>query len=100
MTEPVPAWHRRQADRLILDVHVQPGAARSEVAGLHGARLKIRLAALAVEGEANAELLAFIARRLGVSRRSVTIEAGLKSRSKRVTVAGSTLRPEALLEGG
>jgi uncharacterized protein (TIGR00251 family) len=44
---------------------VQPGAKRTEIAGLHGEALKIRLAAPPVEGKANAALRAFIAERLG-----------------------------------
>ena len=54
-----------------------PGAARTEVAGLYGGRLKLRLAARAVDGKANAALVEFIAERLGAARRDVTIEAGL-----------------------
>ena len=75
---------------------MQPGAARTEVAGLHGGRLKLRLAARAVEGQANSALLAFIAERLGVARRDVTIEAGAGARVKRVAVRGAKRGPEAL----
>ncbi len=76
---------------------MQPGARRTEAAGLHGGRLKIRLAARAVEGAANAALVAFLAETLGVARRDVTIEAGAGSRRKRVSVRVSTRGPEALL---
>jgi len=37
---------------VILELHVQPGASRSEFAGEHGGRLKVRLAAPATEGRA------------------------------------------------
>jgi uncharacterized protein (TIGR00251 family) len=79
-------------------LHVQPGARRTEAAGLHGERLKIRLAARAVDGAANAALVAYLAERLGAARRDVVIEAGESSRQKRVSVAGASRPPETLLE--
>ncbi len=82
---------------LLLEVHVQPGAARDEVKGLHGGRLKIRLSARAVEGAANAALIEFLAARLGVAKRDVAILAGAASRVKRVAVRGARCGPEALL---
>jgi len=73
---------------LILDLHVQPGASRSEFAGRHGERIKIRLAARAVDGKANEALVEFLAGHFGVPRRNVRIVAGLKSRQKRVVIEG------------
>lgn len=73
---------------MILEVHVQPGAKRSEFAGHHGGRVKIRLAAPALENRANEALVAFLAEHYGVAKRSVRIEAGLKSRDKRVVIEG------------
>lgn len=71
---------------MILELHVQPGAARSEFAGQHGTRLKVRLAARAVDGKANAALIDFLAAHYGVPKRSVRIVSGLKSRQKRVEI--------------
>jgi uncharacterized protein len=80
-------WHQRAADgSLLLKIHVQPGARRTEVAGLHGDALKVRVAAAAVEDRANEALVAFIAQRLGVARRDVAIASGARSREKRVEV--------------
>ena len=90
-------WFRHAGERLLLEVQVQPGAARTEVAGLHDGRLKIRLGARAIDGRANAALVQFIAERLGVAKRDVTIETGATSRRKRVQVIGATRAPEALL---
>ena len=73
---------------MILDLHVQPGASRSEFAGRHGDRIKVRLAAPAVEGKANVALVEFLASYFGVPRRNVRIAAGLKSRQKRVVIEG------------
>jgi uncharacterized protein len=83
----------------VLELHVQPGAARTAVAGLHGGRLKIRLAARAVEGAANSALIEFLAERLGVPKRDVVILAGAHARAKRVAVTGARRGPDALLGG-
>jgi uncharacterized protein (TIGR00251 family) len=74
--------------KLVFELHVQPGAKRSEVVGMHGERIKIRLAAPAQDGRANAALIAFLAEELGVPKRNVSIESGLTSRQKRVLVEG------------
>ncbi len=91
-------WHRRLPDgTLILSVHAQPGATRTEVAGLHGDALKIRVAAPALEDRANAALIAFIAERLGVARRDVSLVGGAKSREKRFEIRGN-FDPRGLLK--
>ena len=91
------AWHRREGDTITLVLHVQPGAKRSEVAGLHGNALKIRLAAPPIEGRANEALLRFIAERFNVPLRNVELKQGAQSRHKRVEVRGSAVEPENLL---
>jgi uncharacterized protein len=73
---------------VILELHVQPGASRSEFAGKHGERIKVRLAARAVDGKANEALIEFLAGYYKVPKRSVRIESGLKSRQKRVVIEG------------
>jgi uncharacterized protein (TIGR00251 family) len=65
---------------------VQPGAARTEFAGRHGERIKVRLAARAVDGKANEALIEFLAGHYRVPKRNVTITSGLKSRQKRVEI--------------
>ena len=72
--------------RLVLEVHVQPGAKRTERAGTHGGRIKIRLAAPPIDGKANEALVEFLAGEYGVPKRNVTIESGLSSRQKRVSI--------------
>jgi uncharacterized protein (TIGR00251 family) len=67
---------------------VQPGASRSAFAGRHGDRIKIRLAARAIDGKANEALVEFLAQHYKVPKRNVRIESGLKSRQKRVVIDG------------
>ena len=57
-------------------------AKKTEVAGLHGDALKIRLAAPPVDGKANAALLSFVAERLGIAKSSVSLKSGQTSRRK------------------
>lgn len=91
-------WWRRDGESLILVLHVQPGAKRSEIAGLHGEALKIRLAAPPVEGRANEALLRFIADNFNVPLRQVTLKQGAQSRHKTVLISGSKIDPECLLQ--
>lgn len=85
----MPAWLRASGDDVVLHLHVQPGAKKTEIAGEHGNALKLRLGAPPVDGRANECLIAFLAGRLGVPKSHVVIEAGDTSRSKRVRVAGA-----------
>lgn len=73
---------------ITLRLRVQPRASRTEVVGPYGGGLKIRVAAPPVEGEANQELLRFLAKRLGVARSAVTIRSGAGARSKVAAVEG------------
>lgn len=94
MAENYPDWLKAQGQGSLLQIHVQPGAARGAIAGQHGDALKVRVAAPAVEGAANAALLDFVARWLELSRREVTIQRGDKSRRKLLWVAAP---PEEVL---
>ena len=91
----MPACRRDGAD-LVLDVRVQPRAASSELAGLHGERLRVRLQAPPVDGKANAALLEFMAGVFGIPRARVTIEHGLAGRDKRLRLRGVTSVPAPL----
>ncbi len=78
----------------MLTLHVQPGAKRTEVAGVHGDALKIRLAAPPVDGKANAALLRFLAAAFGVPQRAVTLVRGETSRQKTVRIEAPRERPD------
>jgi uncharacterized protein (TIGR00251 family) len=78
------------ASPIRVTVYVQPRAAQTAVAGMHGGHVKIRLAAPPVDGAANAALVTFIAERLGITKRQVRVVAGLTSRQKVVEIEGVT----------
>jgi uncharacterized protein (TIGR00251 family) len=71
---------------LTVSVRVHPGASREGVVLLPDGSLDVRLRARAVEGQANAALLALLADRLGLRRREVEIVSGERSRQKRVRI--------------
>lgn len=73
-----------------LVVHVVPRARRTETAGVHGDAIRVRLAAPPVDGAANAELVRFVAQRLGVARGAVRIAGGARGRRKTLEITGVT----------
>lgn len=75
---------------VVLTVHVQPKASRTEYVGIYGNALKIRVAAPPIDGAANDELVRFLADCCAVSPGSISIHAGAKSRAKRVIIKGVT----------
>ena len=82
------SWLVADGDGVTLRLHIQPGAKKTEVAGLYGEALKIRLAAPPVDGKANASLIAFLADQLGVPKPAASPPSGESSRAKRVHVSG------------
>ena len=73
-----------------LPVKVVPGAARSEVAGLLGAAVKVRVAAPPQGGQANRAVCALLAERLGLPLAQVTVVAGPASPVKVIGLVGIT----------
>jgi uncharacterized protein len=71
-----------------LAFHIVPNAKTDRVIGKHGASIKIKLRAPAVEGKANAALREFLAAQLQISKREIVLERGHKSRTKLVSIGG------------
>ncbi|SHE29403.1 hypothetical protein SAMN02745206_00045 [Desulfacinum infernum DSM 9756] len=65
-----------------LTLTIQPNAKKTELAGIHDASLRIRIAAPPVEGAANKECIRFLAKFFGLSKSRVKILQGEKSRNK------------------
>jgi len=92
------SWYQIDRAGVTIQIHAQPGAKRTEVSGLYGDCLKLRLASPPVDGKANDCLIAFLAERLGVKRGQVTITRGLSSRRKTVFVTMAPFQPDSLLK--
>ena len=86
-------WYKHDKDTVTLDVYVQPGAKRTEIVGLHGDAIKIRLASPPIDGRANDTLLKFIAQLFDVPVRQVLLKRGVRSRHKRIVITGSIVDP-------
>lgn len=71
----------------ILDIKVKPGARRSALSEQPDGTWLAEVKAPPVEGKANAEVIALVARAFGVRRAQVEIRSGAGSRLKRVQIA-------------
>ncbi|GIL03677.1 MAG: hypothetical protein BroJett031_01970 [Betaproteobacteria bacterium] len=84
----LPGWLAAVSGGAVVALHIQPGARRSAVVGVHAGRLKLALQAPPVEGRANEALVAYLAAVLRIPRRQVLLVAGKHSRAKRVELRG------------
>ena len=78
-------------DQCRFAVRVTPRAAKPGIGGWRDAgegrrELEVRVASAPADGAANAEVVALIAKELGVAKRDVTIAGGETSRHKRVRI--------------
>lgn len=96
MTGSVP-WLEQTPEGVLIRIQAQPKASKSEVSGLHGdpPRLKIRIAAPPVEGEANQELLRFLKKALRGPGVTLELARGHSSKSKDVLCRG--MSPEEIV---
>ena len=81
----------------MLDLHIQPGAKKNKVVGLHGGALKLRIASPPVDGRANAALITYLAAALGVPKQSLAVIRGETSRRKTVRVSDPRADPSRMV---
>lgn len=84
----LPPCIRVQGGVVTLSVKAQPRASRTEVAGLFGDELKIKVAAPPVDGAANQALIEFLAETLGVAKRDITLARGASASHKQFAISG------------
>jgi uncharacterized protein (TIGR00251 family) len=87
----LPSYVKASKGTVVLEVFVQPRAARDAIAGIHGSALKLKVKAPPEGGRANAaveDLIAGVLRRGGLRVRAEVV-AGFSSRSKRVEIRGA-----------
>jgi uncharacterized protein (TIGR00251 family) len=99
MPTPWPCLAATADGRCLLTVAVIPNARRTEAVGLHDGALRVRLAAPPLEGRANDELVAWLARALGVQRRAIEIRHGASGRRKRLLLGCELAVVAAWLDG-
>ncbi len=76
-----------KGEETLIFTHVQPRAAKSGLCGLFGQRLKIRIGSAPVDGEANRECIAFLARIFDLPKSEVRLLKGAQSRDKTFVVS-------------
>jgi uncharacterized protein len=69
-------------------LYVQPGASKTQIAGIHDGLTKVRVAAPPVDGAANKALVEFVAKRLRIPKVRVRVVSGLTSRRKVLEIDG------------
>ncbi len=82
-----------------LVVHVQPRASKTEVVGLHGDAIKLRISAPPVDGAANAEVVRFLVETLRIPRRQVRLVQGDTGRRKVIEATGISVAETATALG-
>ncbi|WP_456429263.1 DUF167 domain-containing protein [Nitratifractor sp.] len=76
-------FYESDGESVSLKIKAQPGASRSEFAGLYGEEaIKIRIAAAAVEGAANKELVKFLSKAFKVPKSSIRFKSGETAKIK------------------
>ena len=69
-------------NELILNLYIQPNARQDKVVGLYNNRIKVQIAAPAVDNKANVHLQAWLAKEFSVAKSAVTLLKGEHSRQK------------------
>ncbi|MBU0480349.1 MAG: YggU family protein [Proteobacteria bacterium] len=76
---------------VLLEIYVQPKSSKNRVCGIHNRMLKIAITAPPVDGKANSQITAFLAKLFRVPKSAVTLVSGLQGRTKKVSVSGINL---------
>ncbi len=79
---------KETASGITLSIHALPDSIRSEITGVHDGKLKVKIAAKSIDGRANKALVNFFATYFSVSKSSVTLIRGERSRDKVIAIAG------------
>jgi uncharacterized protein len=90
------SWFHWDGEDLILQVKLQPRASRDEFAGVVDERLKVRVTAAPVDGQANDHLINFLARQFGTPKARITLVQGHKSKTKILRIQAPAKTPPQL----
>lgn len=84
--------YQESKDGIYLLIKVIPNASKTEIVGVENERLKIRLAAVPKKGEANIELIRFLAKTFSISKSQITLVQGETSRLKKIFIKELSLK--------
>ena len=92
------SWYRQDKEgHLVLTLHIQPNASKTEISGLHDGALKIKVAAPPADHQANDKSLEFLRKSFKVSRKQVILKHGEHARQKIVEIIDPIIQPEMLM---
>ncbi len=83
-------WIKSNDVSIDVRIFVQPRSSKNEIVGVHDDAIKIKITSPPVDGAANSLLIKFLSKKLGVSKSSISLISGDKSRSKVVNIEGLT----------
>ena len=89
-------FYKEIGEQVEISIKVVPNAKKTEAVGVENNALKLRLAALPIEGRANNELIAFFSKNFKIPKSDIEILSGELGRSKRIRVAKSSRLSEFL----
>lgn len=85
-----------KSGNVTIKIQAKPGAKQNNITDISDEAVGVAISAPPVEGEANTELLKYLASVLGTRKSDVSLDRGSKSRQKKVVVSGTTV--EKVLE--
>lgn len=89
-------WLSRTNAGYRIAVQVSPNAKKTEIVSSAGEALRIKLQAQPVDGKANEALVQFIAKKLRIPKKSVSITHGLTSKRKLLEIGLPDIAEEEL----
>ena len=92
------AWCSAMPAGVRLAVQITANAKKTEVIGVLGDALKLKLAAQPIDGKANQALIAFLSKTLGVPKSAVNITYGLTNKRKLIEVCAAGLTLDELAQ--
>ena len=90
--ELLPVLKATSDGKVLLPLHVQPGAKRDAIVGMYGdLALKLATSAPPVDGKANAALKKLLSKWLGIPQSQIELKSGLTGRDKQFVISGLPL---------
>jgi uncharacterized protein (TIGR00251 family) len=80
------SFYKQKDNSIVLFVYVVPRSSKTEVSGLYGDYLKIKLKSPPVDNVANEELIRFLSDKLKVPKSNIEIVSGHKQKKKTISI--------------
>ena len=88
--------NNKHSNELIIKIKVEPRSSKAGIIGPYGDALKVKLTSPPVEGKANKELVAVLAKELKINKKDIEIVSGQSSKNKVVRITGDVSNTERI----